>query len=98
MLSPGIVEKGDAICVRPIVITHLCAMIQPSSQILFVSEQRDKDCCIYVSIQSLFIQNIQSVNFLWPSAGYLGDFQKELKKEKLHAYFILFTALNEELY
>lgn len=83
--------------VKPKVITRVCAMIPTSSQIHFVSEQRYKQCCIYVLNQNFLMQNLQSETHLWPLVGYLEGFQKQLKTEKLHAYFILFTSLNQNL-
>lgn len=80
--------------IKPTVTTHLCTMIQPSSQIHFILKQRHKQCCIYILNESFFIQNVHS---LWPLVGKLMDFQKQVK-EKLYAYLILVTVLNQQLY
>jgi len=83
--------------VKPTVITYLCGTIQRSSQIHFVSEHRHKKCCIYILNQRFFIQNRECKLPLAISRISWG-FPKAAWKREIAAYFVFFTALNQELY
>lgn len=99
MFSPGIVERGDAVCKRHCKNSSNWSPLCCDSASLFprCALFQNKDINSVFCLKSEFLYPKYSVNFLWLLVGCLGNFQKQLTKEKLHEYFILFTALNQGL-